>query len=346
MTETANDESATALRFPPAGTTDKLKDQQMTWIAASQRERREQIGRFVLGAGGIGGIAGATGPGLGLSDSEGLALLDRAVEEGFKVLDTADVYTGGNSERVVGTWNRTHPDAGIFIQTKTGITPDGPDLSPDRVARQLERSIAVLGRVDLYLAHAVDPNTPWAESLPVFSRAVENGTIRAYGLSNVDGKALASALETADRLVLVRPELIQNQYSLLARGDDEEVLPLVQSEGLAYTPFSPLANGLLAGRYSNGERPAPGSRASVASRSARLLDDPATVAKLRQFDRVAEGQGVSPAGLALAWLLNHPAVTAPIVSVSKESQWQGIHEASTLKWTDALGELLDDVFGR
>src|SRR5882762_2169550 len=220
-----------------ADTTDKLEDQQMTWIAASQQERREQIGRFLLGAGGIGGIAGATGPGLGLSDSEGLALIDRtvdesqalavgqgqcradsgglalidrAVEEGFKVLDTADMYTGGNSERVVGTWNRTHPDAGIFIQTKTGITPDGPDLSPDRVARQLEHSIAVLGRVDLYVAHQVDPNTPWAESLPVFSRAVENGTIRAYGLSNVDGEALASALKTADRLGLVRPELVQN----------------------------------------------------------------------------------------------------------------------------------------
>jgi len=83
--------------------------------------------------------------------------IDRAVEEGFKVLDTADMYTGGNSERVVGTWNRTHPDAGIFIQTKTGITPDGPDLSPDRVARQLEHSIAVLGRVDLYVAHQVEP---------------------------------------------------------------------------------------------------------------------------------------------------------------------------------------------
>jgi aryl-alcohol dehydrogenase-like predicted oxidoreductase len=232
----------------------------MTWIAASQQERREQLGRFLLGTGGIGGIAGATGPGLGLSDSEGLALIDRAVEEGFKVLDTADMYTGGNSERVVGTWNRAHPTAGILIQTKTGITPDGPDLSPDRVTRQLEHSIAVLGRVDLYVAHQVDPGTPWAESLPVFSRAVENGTIRAYGLSNVDGEALASALETADRLRLVRPELIQNQCSLLARGDDQDVLPLVQSEGLAYTPFSPLANGLLAGRYSNGERPAPGSR--------------------------------------------------------------------------------------
>ena len=77
-----------------------------------------------------------------------------------------------------------------------------------------------------------------------------------------------------------------------------------------------------------------------------MLDDPATVAKLREFDRIAETQEVTPAGLALGWLLNHPVVTAPIVSVSKESQWQGIHDALTLKWTGTVGELLDEVFGR
>lgn len=244
----------------------------MTWIADSSQGRREQLGTFLLGAGGIGGIAGATGPGLGLSDTEGLALLDRAVDEGIKVVDTADMYTGGNSERVVGAWNRAHPDAGVFIQTKTGITPDGPDLSPDRVARQLEHSIAVLGRVDLYVAHQVDPDTLWSASLPVFSGAVENGTIRAYGLSNVDAQTLTAALETADRLGLVRPELVQNQHSLIARGDDKDMVPLVHSEGLVYTPFSPPANGLLAGRYSKGERPVTGSRASIASGSAMAVE--------------------------------------------------------------------------
>lgn len=317
----------------------------MTWIAESRRGRRGQLGSFLLGTGNIGGIAGATGPGLGLSDTDGLALLDRAVDEGIKVFDTADMYTGGNSERVVGSWNQAHPDAGIIIETKTGITPDGPDLSPGRVARQLEHSIAVLGRVDLYIAHQVDPNTPWSASLPVFAGAVEDGTIRAYGLSNVDAQALTAALETADRLGLVRPELVQNQYSLLARGDDKDVLPLVASEGLAYTPFSPLANGLLAGRYSQGERPAPGSRASIASGSAHLLDDPGILTRLRQFDRIAETQGISAAGLALGWLLHHPLVAAPIIGVSKSTQWQGVHEALTLEWTETLNGLLNGVFG-
>ena len=121
----------------------------------------------------------------------------------------------------------------------------------------------------------------------MFSHAVESGVIRAYGLSNVDGAALSSALDSADRLKLVRPELIQNQYSLLARSDDQDVLPIVRSEGLAYTPFSPLATGLLAGRYSNGEQPAHGSRASIASRHAHYLDDEQVMVKIRAFDRLA-----------------------------------------------------------
>lgn len=315
----------------------------MTWIAPTLDQRREQLGRFLLGTGGIGGIGIATGPGLGLAEADGLNLIDRAVGAGFRVLDTADAYTGGASERAVGVWNRAHPAADVLIQSKTGVTGSGPDLSPERVARQLEHSIRVLGRVDLYLAHQFDPNTPWEASLPVFSRAVESGSIRAYGLSNVDAAALSSALETADRLGLVRPEIVQNSYSLVERGDDDEVLPLVASQGLAYTPYSPLATGVLAGRYSNGERPATGSRASVA-RSGGHLDDPQTMAKVREFDRLAADQGVTSAGLALAWLLHHPVVTAPITAPSKESQWVGVHEALEFEWTGAVGERLDEIF--
>ncbi|MFC4244765.1 aldo/keto reductase [Gryllotalpicola reticulitermitis] len=317
----------------------------MTWIARTTDDRREQLGRFLLGTGGMGGIAGATGPGIGLSEEDGHALIDQAIDEGIKVLDTADVYAAGASERIVGAWRAKHPSSAVLIQTKTGVTADGPNLSPERVRRQLAHSLEVLGRVDLYVAHQVDPNTPWEESLPVFSAAVEDGTIRAYGLSNVDGATLTAALETADRLGLARPELIQNQYSLLARADDAEVLPIVQSERLAYTPFSPLANGLLAGRYSHGERPGHGARASVASRAAEFLDDAAAIANVREFDRIAASHDVSSAGLALAWLVNHPVVTAPIVGPSKPSHWQGIHEASQFAWSDEVAAEIAGVFG-
>lgn len=317
----------------------------MTWIATTPQQRRAQLGRFLLGTGGIGGIAQAAGPGIGLSEDEGHELIGRAVyREDFKVLDTADLYAAGNSERIVGTWVKANPGADVVVQTKTGVTSQGPDLSPERVRRQLAHSTEVLGRVDLYLAHHPDPSTPWEDSLPVFSDAVNDGSIRAYGLSNVDAAALTAALETADRLGLNRPEIIQNQYSLLARADEAEVLPIVASVGLAYTPYSPLATGLLAGRYSNGEQPAPGSRASIASRAAHYLDDQEIMARIRTFDQIAAEHDVSPAGLALAWILNQPSITAPIVGPSKESQWVGIHEAQQFAWTSTLQDQLHALF--
>ncbi len=245
---------------------------------------------------------------------------------------------------MIGVWNRAHPDSGMLVQSKTGFTSGGPDLSPERVERQLRHSIETLGRVDLYVAHAVDPGTPWSASLPVFSAAVESGRIRAYGLSNVDRAALESALETADRLGLVRPELIQNSYSLIVRDDDLSVLPIVRAEGLAYTPYSPLANGILAGRYSRGELPERGSRASTGRRTDEFLGDPALMKRVEAFDGLAADAGVTPAGLALAWLVNHPLVDAPVIGVSKEPQWQGVHEALEFVWTAELSARLDELF--
>jgi aryl-alcohol dehydrogenase-like predicted oxidoreductase len=332
------------LAAPPERPTSVEIGPALTWIASSAHERRAQLGRFLLGTGNIGGVATLTGPGLGLSDSEGLGLIDRAVADGFTVIDTADIYTGGNSERVIGMWNQAHPDSGMLIQSKTGFTSGGPDLSPERVARQLQHSIDTLGRVDLYLAHTVDPQTPWSESLPAFSAAVESGRIRAYGLSNVDRAALESALETADRLGLVRPELIQNSYSLIVREDDLSVLPIVQAEGLAYTPYSPLANGILAGRYSRGELPEKGSRASTGRRTDEFLGDPELMKRVEAFDRLAAGHGVTPAGLALGWLVNHPLVDAPVIGVSKEPQWRGVQEALELEWTAEISARLDELF--
>lgn len=316
----------------------------MTWIDSTVSRRRAQLGPFMLGTGGIGGIAAATGPGLGLSADEGIELISRAVAEGFAALDTADIYTGGNSEAVVGRWVRENPDAAMLIQSKTGYTANGPDLSPDRIRRQLQASREKLGRLDLFITHAVDPATPWDQSLPVLSDAVEKGWIRAYGLSNVDDAHLTAALETADRLGIARPELIQNSYSLVERADDATVLPIVRAEGLAYTPYSPLANGLLAQRYSAGERPAAGSRASVASPVEQYLSDDALLDRVRRFDELARAHGISSAGLALAWLLNRDGVTSPIVAPSKETHWTGIREARDLAWTPLLADKIADVF--
>lgn len=302
------------------------------------------ISRFIFGAGGLGGIAGASGPGIGATEHQARPLLDHAIELGINVIDTADIYAGGASEHILGRWLASRPDADVLIQTKTGHTADGPDLSPQRLLAQLEHSRSVLGRVDLFLPHTVDPTTPWSASLPVLNDAVEQGIIRAYGLSNVTAADLTSALETTDRLDLRRPSLIQNQYSLIARDDDTSLLPLVRAENIGYTPYSPLANGLLAARYSHGQTPAHGSRASIASRAADHLTDQAMMTRIRRFDRVADDHGLSSAALALAWLLHQPGITAPIIAPSKPDQWTAITDAINVVWTDTFATAVDEAF--
>ena len=133
------------------------------------------VSRFILGTGVFGGVATMTGPRIGLDEEESGALIDRALELGITAVDTADVYTGGASERIIGAWHARHPDADLVIETKTGMTKDGPNLKPDRLRSQIDKSRKILGRIDLFLPHTVDPDTPWSESLPVLSDAVLEG---------------------------------------------------------------------------------------------------------------------------------------------------------------------------
>jgi aryl-alcohol dehydrogenase-like predicted oxidoreductase len=302
------------------------------------------ISRFILGAGVFGGVAMMTGPGIGLNEEEGGALIDHALELGITAVDTADIYSGGASERIIGAWHARHPGAGLVIETKTGMTKDGPNLKPDRLRSQLDKACKILGRVDLFLLHGVDRDTPWSESLPVLSDAVDQGVIRAYGLSNVTEQDLSSALETADSLGIRRPQLIQNRYSLIARDDDDGVLPIARAESISYTPYSPLAAGLLAGRYLNGEEAEHGSRLSTQAPTKGALEDQALVDKVRRFNNAAQQNELTPAALALAWLLNRPGVTAPIVGVSKPHHWDAITASVKVPWTRSLAEAVEEAF--
>ena len=302
------------------------------------------ISRFILGTGNFGGSATVTGPGIGLDEEQSGALIDRSLELGVSVLDSADIYCGGASERMIGAWHARHPDAAVVITTKTGFTKDGPNLKPDRLRFQIDKSRKILGRIDLFLPHTVDPNTPWSESLPVLSDAVDQGLIRAYGLSNVTEQDLSSALEAADSLGIRRPQLIQNRYSLIARGDDEGVLPVARAESISYTPYSPLAAGLLAGRYLHGEEAEHGSRLSTQAPTMGAMEDQALVDKVGRFNNAAQQNGLAPAVLALAWLLSRPGVTAPVVGVSKPHHWDAITASVNVPWTRSLAEAVEEAF--
>jgi len=227
---------------------------------------------------------------------------------GIKVIDTANSYAGGKSERTVGRW-LSDTGADVVVTTKVGgrVEPGQHEVSlrADHIGRQLVRSIERLGRVDLYLSHGPDESTSVAETLSAFAAAQQAGLIRAFGCSNVDAAQLEELLRTADRLGIQRPGWVQNGFSLLARQDERDLLPLVRSEGLGYTPFSPLAGGLLSDRYLSGAPPEPGSRIDVAGVMYADANSAENLERVAELAVIARKMGVSTSALALAWLRSH-----------------------------------------
>src|SRR6516162_4928037 len=172
-------------------------------------------------------------------------------------------------------------------------------LAPDRIARQLRSSLGRLGveHVDLYLAHDYDDAVPLTESLGAFRAAQADGLIGGYGVSNFDARQLAAALQAA------APQAIQNSYSLLARQDEPELLPLCAERGVAYLAFSPLAGGWLTGKYRRGQAYPAGSRMTQRPEPYAQFVTDRTFAALTRLEAIAASRGTSMAGLALGWLL-------------------------------------------
>jgi len=306
-----------------------------------------EVSRIVLGCGNFGGIGSSPAFfGAGETEGEAHALLDAAWEAGITAYDTADAYGGGRSESYLGSWLRTK-GAGvrdrIVLTTKTfNPMSEGADagLSAARVRRQLETSLERLGveRVDLYLAHAMDPGTPVAETIGAFDELVAAGKIRAYGGSNVDAAWLEEALRHG------RPDWAQNSYSLLDRGDEAAVLPLCAREGLGYTPFSPLAGGWLTGKYRRGEEPPAGSRMTLRPEPYLHLREERVYDALEAFAEHARERGTTPAALAIAWLLAHPQVTAVVVGPRRPDQLRPALEALGLDLSPPEHEQLAALF--
>ena len=306
-----------------------------------------EVSDVFYGAGSIGGIGSAASTlGLGISASEGLAQLEEARSRGVRVIDTANSYAAGESERVVGEWLTGHDDALVATKVGSVVEPgqQGVDLSVGHIKRQAEASLSRLGRIDLYLTHATDTTTPVVETLEAFTSLIEDGHIRGFGWSNVTARDLERLLEVADASGLRRPGWVQNSYNLADRRDERDVFPVLRSEGLGYTPFSPLAGGVLSDRYLDGVPPAPGSRLDVAGAEYAYAYTEKTLGRVAKLSRLAARLGVSTAGLALAWLRWNPVVTAPIVSPRSGGQWTAVDEALGLDLDDADAEAVGRLF--
>jgi aryl-alcohol dehydrogenase-like predicted oxidoreductase len=274
------------------------------------------VSRVILGCGNFGGIGSAPAFfGLGESEEEAYAILDAAWAAGITTYDTADAYGGWRSETWLGRWvARTgHP---VTLSTKvfhsTEGDPGDTGLAPDRIRRQIRSSLERLGveRVDMYLVHAPDPDTPLADTLRLLDELVREGLVGSIGASNVDRAYLEEALVISQAEGLARFEWVQNSYSMLDREAEGGVLPFCADHGLGFTPFSPLAGGWLTGKYGR-DRPHPeGSRMTMRPQPYLHLQTDAIYDGLDALAAQAERRGVQASTLATAWVLSHPDVTA------------------------------------
>ena len=298
------------------------------------------VSRIVLGCGNFGGVGSAPAFfGQGIARDEAPRIMDAAWDLGITTFDTADAYGGGRSETWIGEWLAGKGPAvrdAIVVETKTfNPMTEGADrgLSRQRIRRQVETSLQRLGleRIPLYMAHAPDPDTPVEETLSTFDELVRAGTVGAVGASNYSADELAEALEISELEDLTRYEWAQNSFSLLERDDEDTVFPVCHEHGLGYEAFGPLAGGWLAGRYRRGEGYPEGSRMTQRPDGYRRYEDDAVFDALEAFEREALGRGVSMAGLALAWLLGVPEVSAVVVGPTRAEQLEPVREALLLE---------------
>ncbi|QIQ05585.1 aldo/keto reductase [Streptomyces liangshanensis] len=271
-------------------------------------------------------------------------------EAGGTLVDTADVYGGGEAEYLLGQLiERLVPRRDLIISTKAGSVPDPDrrfDGSRGHLLAALDASLARLGTdyVDLWQIHAFDAETPLEETLHALDIAVSSGRVRYAGVSNFCGWQLAKAAtwQLASPGIRTRLAGTQMEYSLLQRGVEREVLPAAIDLGIGLLPSSPLGRGVLTGKYRHGT-PA-GSRA--ASDMAPFVEPYLDEAASRIVDAVAtaaEGLAATPLEVALAWVRDRPGVVAPIVGARNAQQLTAALSVESLSLPDEICQALDDV---
>jgi aryl-alcohol dehydrogenase-like predicted oxidoreductase len=284
------------------------------------------------------------------------ALMDTFVESGGTFVDTADVYSAGVSEQIIGTWLTAHPtERGQVVLASKGRFPmgAGPNdrgTSRRHLARALDDSLRRLGteHIDLYQLHAWDALTPLEESLRFLDDAIRAGKIGYYGFSNFLGWQLTKAVHSAKALGFAPPVTLQPQYNLLVREIESEIVPAAIDAGMGLLPWSPLGGGWLTGKYRRdddpkgatrlGEDPERGMEAwgprNEQDRTWRIVDAVA---------EIAAETGATSARVALAWLEQQPAVTSVILGARSVEQLTDNLGAASVSLSTAQRERLTEV---
>ena len=275
------------------------------------------------------------------------AMFDRYRDVGINCFDCANVYAGGRAEEILGKLIAGCRDD-LVITSKVNF-PMGDDvnargLSRRHIVQAIEGSLRRLGtdRLDVYFVHSFDPNTPMEETLRALDDLVHQGKVLYLGVSNWAAWQIATGLGVSAREGLARFECIQPMYSLAKRQAEVEILPLAQAEQVGVISYSPLGGGLLTGKYGAQTRPDAG----------RLVENPVYQARYGQavyyeiaerFTAHARAHGLHPATLAVAWVMAHPAITAPITGARNVAQLEAslaaIEVEMTPEWRDEISAL-------
>jgi aryl-alcohol dehydrogenase-like predicted oxidoreductase len=275
-----------------------------------------EVSVVALGCGNFGGVGSLPALfGQGESEEQAVELLDAAYDAGITLLDTANTYGGGRSEEWLGRWlERRGVRDELVITTKVGnATGPGPTdrgLSAEHIRTQIDESLRRLrtDRVDLYLTHAPDPDTPIEETVAAFDELVRTGKIRQYGLSNVDTAGLTAAVEVGPSALVN----LQTGHSILQPADPD-TLKACTANGIGVTAYSPLAGGWLARDYQPGEPYPAGSRMALRPEPYGEIERQAAAGVIDNLRAEAASRGLTLPVLALAWVLSDPAITSAIV---------------------------------
>ena len=293
-----------------------------------------------------------------VDEAGAFALLDEAEQLGIDFLNLADVYpvpvgpaTWGRSEEIVGRWLRGRRER-FVVATKcvnrVGLGPNDQGGSRKHVIEACERSLRRLGtdRIDLYYLHHADLGAPIEETLEALDRLVRDGKVLYLGVSNFEAWQLAPALAASAERGLHRIVALQPRHNLLHRVAERDLFPLARAVGMGVLPYNPLAAGMLAGRYRRGQSAPEGSRFARGDYGRMYQErywSEAMFTVAEAVEAVARAEGLTPAQVALAWMLDQDAVTAPIVGASRPEQLRDSAGAVGRRLAEPHRARLDEV---
>ena len=280
-----------------------------------------------------------------LPEGEAKNIIAKAVENGINFFDLADVYGNGKAEQWMGKMLAAYPRHTLVITTKLfwDMSQDVNDrgLSRKHIMESIDKSLLRLGTdyVDIYFCHRPDPDTPILETARAMTDLIRQGKVLYWGTSHWSPEQLAEACDLAERYGLYPPQVEQPQYSMLVREDlEQRVLPAAQKHGIGLTVYSPLAMGLLTGKYDDGI-PAD-SRFSKETWAKERVFNEADVERVRRLKPIADGLGLTRGQLALAWILRLPGISSVITAATKAAQIaENVGAADSVLGDDVLAQI-------